>query len=188
MRVKMSDQLKVDSSYQKALNGLLRIHQLFVAGKRKSDEVKRLRDELDEPFLDLTSEENRVLEGLSADLFDVEKIKENKSEENSPEVEQIICQAIAAREAGRLDESLELLRTAKGYEPFGRISFLRANIWRLKGEDQVAIVFAKHALDLNPESKQLRTTYTALLNSTESIALALPMPFASDSRTIKAPL
>lgn len=152
--------------FQKALDGLLRMHHLFVEGKRKSEEVKRLRDELDEPFLNITREQNKVLEGLSIDLFDVEKVKENRptGKTNSDELEELVNRSIAECEAGRFELSLALLRTAKGYEPFARISHLRANVWRKLGEDQVALVFAKHALSLDPISEQLQTSCSELLH------------------------
>lgn len=152
-------------SYQRVLGGLLRMHQLFLEGKRRSEEVDRIRDELDEPYAELTTAHRAEIEGLSRDLFDVEKNRVLVKKPNVPQAERFIDDAIVARDEGRLDLALELLRKIGDYFPFSRIAFLRASVWKKKGNAAVTLLFLKHALDLEPADEQVRMAFNSVLES-----------------------
>src|SRR5580704_12205327 len=97
-------------SYRKVLDGLVRMHQLFVVGERESDEVKQLRDDIDEPYSDLDEEEREAIEGLSTDLLDVETITSEPTLDDIPPAGAKVQEALLAQHAGNYDDALKLLR------------------------------------------------------------------------------
>jgi tetratricopeptide (TPR) repeat protein len=141
-------------SYQKVLDGLLRMHQLFVQGKRKSEEVKQLRNDIDEPYSNLTEQQREEIEGLSTDLFDVEKVLSEPALGRASSAEEKEFWAIAAQREGRFDEALSLFRGCRSSVPFSRISYHRGQIWEQKGQPKVAKVFFDHAVLLNPNNEE----------------------------------
>ena len=141
-------------SYRKVLDGLLRLHELFVAGERESNDVRQLRNDIDEPYTDLTEEEREAIEGLSTDLFDVAKITSEPILEQIPSAEECVQRALSAQHSGNYDEALKLLREGKSSKPFSRISYLRGRSWWGKGEPRVALLFFNHAAQLDPENEK----------------------------------
>ena len=142
--------------YRKVLDGLLRMHELFVAGERKSTELTQLRDNIDEPYLEMTEEERDAIEGLSTDLFDVERITSEPHLDSRPPANEKIQSALSAQHAGHYDEALRILRENKSSEPPSRISYFRGRNWEEKGEPRVALLFFNHAARLDPENEDYR--------------------------------
>jgi tetratricopeptide (TPR) repeat protein len=132
------------------------MHEVFVAGDRTSIELSQLRDGIDEPYLDMTEEERDAIEGLSTDLFDVERINSEPHLESRPPTNEKIQSALAAQHSGRYDESLKILRENKSLEPPSRISYFRGRIWEEKGEPRVALLFFNHAAKLDRENDEYK--------------------------------
>jgi tetratricopeptide (TPR) repeat protein len=132
------------------------MHELFVAGKRLSVEVKELRDLIDEPYAELTEAQTERIEGLSVDLFDVEKITSEPAYQVKPETDPRIIAAVDALHSEQFDKALQILRECKDCPPFGRISYYRARIWELLGEPEIAWVFYEHAGQLNPSNEEYK--------------------------------
>jgi len=142
-------------SYQKVLDGLLRMHELSAAGEQETEEIKQLREAIDEPYSALSAEEREIIEGLSTDLFDVENITSEPVLDHIPPVDPVIAAAIQAQYSGKYDEALNLLRESKA-KPASRIAFFRGRIWSEKREPKVALLFFNHAAKLDPENDEYK--------------------------------
>ncbi len=55
--------------YAESLRGLLRLHELEVAGESESDQAEAVRDSLEGPWRLLTDTEKERITGLSEDLY-----------------------------------------------------------------------------------------------------------------------
>src|SRR5258707_673005 len=93
-------------SYQRVLHGLLCMHELSAAGKQETDEIKQLRDAIDEPYSDLSAEERETIEGLSTDLFDVENISSEPVLDHLPPGDKAMAAALQAQYSGHYDEEI----------------------------------------------------------------------------------
>ncbi len=154
-------------SYRKVLDGLLRMHELFVAGERESNEIRQLRNDIDEPYSDLTEEDREAIEGLSTDLFDVEKIASEPILDHLPQADEKVQKALLAQHSGHYDEALRLLRESKSSKPFSRISYFRGRNWEGKGEPRVALLFFNHAVRLDPENEEYKSSASRLRSLSE---------------------
>jgi len=162
----MAERMSDSSSYQKVHDGLLRMHQLFVDGKRNSVEVKAIRDATDEPWNELSEEDRRSIQGLSQDLYELEGVKPKTPGTVSPlDLEMRVVEAVKARDEGQSDRALELLRTCHAYTPMSRVSYLRGSIWLLKKDLKTAVVFFKHAVDQDPTNDYLRSAWLHCLKT-----------------------
>lgn len=150
-------------SYHKVLDGLLRMHELSVAGEQETDEIKQLRDAIDEPYSDLSAEERETIEGLSTDLFDVENILSEPKLDHVPPGDHALAAAMQAQNSGKYDEALKLLRESKS-QPASRIAFFRGRNWIGKGEPKVALLFFNHAAKLEPENDEYKAQAFDSLN------------------------
>ena len=142
-------------SYQKVLNGLLRMHELAAGGEQETDEIKQLRDAIDGPYSDLSAEERETIEGLSTDLFDVENITSEPKLDHLPPCDHAMAAALQAQNSGRYDDALKLLRDSKS-KPASRIAFFRGRNWIGKGEPKVALLFFNHAARLDPQNEEFK--------------------------------
>ncbi len=131
----MAETTQDNRSFQKVLHGLLRMHELSAAGEQETDEIKQLRDAIDEPYSDLSSEERETIEGLSTDLFDVENITSEPVPDLVPPGDNAMAAAFQARHSGRYDDARKLLRKSKS-KPTSRISFFRGLNWRERRRTQ----------------------------------------------------
>jgi tetratricopeptide (TPR) repeat protein len=163
----MTETTQDKRSYQKVLDGLLRMHELSVAGERETDAIKQLRDAMDEPYSDLSAEERETIEGLSTDLFDVENITSEPVLDHMPPGDRAMTAAVQAQSSGKYDEALKLLRESKA-KPASRIAFFRGRNWSEKGEPKVALLFFNHAARLDPRNDEYKA------QALESHILAYP--------------
>jgi len=145
----MAETTQDNLSYQKVLDGLLRMHELSADGEPETDEIKQLRDAIDEPYSDLSAEERETIEGLSTDLFDVENITSEPVLDHVPPADNAMAASLQAQYSGQYDEALKLLRQSKS-KPASRISYFRGRNWSEKCEPKVALLFFNHAAKLDP--------------------------------------
>jgi tetratricopeptide (TPR) repeat protein len=146
----MVETTEVNPSYRKVLDGLLRMHELSAAGEQETDEIKQLRDAIDEPYSDLSADERETIEGLSTDLFDVEKIISEPASDYRA-MDGSVMAALRAQYSGHYDKALKLLRESES-KPISRMSFFRGRNWSEKGEPKVALLFFNHAAKLDPRN------------------------------------
>jgi hypothetical protein len=142
-------------SYQKVLDGLLRLHERAAAGGQETEEKKQLRDAIDGPYSDLSADQQEAIEGLSTDLFDVENITSEPALDRVPPGDEALAAALQAQQSGHHDRALNLLRESKS-KPASRIAFFRGRNWIAKGEPKVALLFFNHAAKLDARNDEYR--------------------------------
>jgi uncharacterized protein (DUF433 family) len=91
------------------------------AGARETEEVKQRPDAIDEPYSDLSAKERETIEGLSTDLFDVERITSQPALDRIPSGDDALAAVLQAQHSGHHEEALKLLRESKS-KPASRIS------------------------------------------------------------------
>jgi hypothetical protein len=155
-----------NSNYRIVHDAVLRMHQLFREGKRKSEEVSAIRDATDEPWNELSDEKRKTIQGLSQDLYEMQgATRKTPVAASTLELERKVSEAVQAKEEGQLDRALELLRECQGYSLAYRVSYLRGSIWLLKKDPKIAIVFFKHALDQDPGNEVVRSAWLNCLKT-----------------------
>jgi len=147
----MNETTQGNLSYRKVLDELLRMHELSVAGEHETDEIKKSRDAIDEPYSDMSADEREAIEGLSTDLLDVENITSEPVLDYIPPGDEAMVKALQAQRSCRYDDALKLLRESKS-KPASRLSFFRGRNWIEKREPRVALLFFNHAANLDAEN------------------------------------
>ena len=135
----------ISQNYRQVLEGYLRLHQLTVAGRDESPEADAVRDSLDLPWRLLTEADREQVQGLSADLFEINDPIEAAHLEMSPEAQHHLAEAVEAKQRGEWDRALALLRRWKKHLTPAILSKLRAEIWSAAGHPDVGAVFLEHA-------------------------------------------
>ncbi len=133
------------SEYQVLLKTL---HDLMAEGKGDSDEAEAVRDKLDELWPRLTEEEVDFLRGLSSDLYML-----TSNEIYSPYAgtqAQLRADLQAAYVSHDYHARLRLLRKSPTFlTPYG-LAFLRARAYEELDHLDIALLFMRHAVNLNP--------------------------------------
>lgn len=136
-------------AYRLVHDGILDLHELFFLDKQRSEEADAIRDEMDEPWLEISDQQQRLLSGLSMDLNDIKQVAEPEKAVG-PMAGPKIMKALEHQHDGRFAEALELLRDSKDSKPFSRISYYRGRNWEGLNEPRTALLFFKHACQLAP--------------------------------------
>jgi hypothetical protein len=150
-------------SYEATMSGLLRLHQLSIAGLEESEEANRVREFMCEPWEDLSKVEKERFTGLSKDLYEISDDTGQPPIPIDPlQTQAKLLEIFEARERGDWDTSLELLREWGKHISPSLVSYLRGTIWRYFGEPLTAVVFFEHACHLEPHNEKYQA---ALLGS-----------------------
>ena len=165
--------MMIGTNYETVRDGLLEMHRLFLAGKKKSPEVEAIRNAADEPWVELTEEEQEVMTGLSIDLYEIEGVKRKSSGLTAAQASTMIHDAYLAREAGEFDKALTLLRDCQEFSSDARGAYIRGTIWQRSGDPKVAVVFFKRAVDLDSTNSNFRAIWLHQLKSVDPIAAAV---------------
>jgi tetratricopeptide (TPR) repeat protein len=166
MNHRMSTASNHSSSYRQVQNGLLRMHELFLAGMQNSSDAEAVRDATDEPWNELSDDERENIQGLSQDLYEVEGVDSKTTIHLSPlELEQKVVDAIKARDDGQLERALAILRQCNSYKPASKISYIRGTIWSKKNESKTAALFFQHAVSQEPTDEYLRLAWLSSLKT-----------------------
>ena len=141
-------------SYQKYKELLLKLHDLVAQDKDQTDEADIIRDAMDAPGTRLTDEEHERIKGLSADLYMLvgEEIKE-RSPLSEKEIRDVLARQFKANDS---DGILESLRKYNYESQDEHLACIRAICWEALGDFDVALLFARHALKLNPSDPYYR--------------------------------
>lgn len=151
-----NDQVRDSHAFAKVRDGLLDLHELFLVGHGSSEKAKAIRDAADEPWFDLSDEQQETLNGLTRDLLDAQEVTSEPELESIPPVEPGVLEAVMLQHDGRYSEALELLRQHRSSKPFSRISFFRGRCWEELNEPRVALMFFNHAHKLAPTNEEYR--------------------------------
>src|SRR5438128_1578419 len=127
-------------SYMQSIRGLHRLHELFVAGKSEDPDADAVRDSLERPWNCLSEAEQNRITGLSEDLYSIGEPPGEVLPMN-PLVQRKLVEAYEARQAGKWDRALELLRRWGRYLEPPLLSYLRGSIWDEAGDHATAVLF-----------------------------------------------
>lgn len=119
---------------------LLGLHELFVRGQDQGPEASTIRDAMERPWYDMTDDEQRHVEQLSADLYTIgERIVEPR-----PQAERCASfeRAIADHD---WDAVLVLLQEHPGLASPAERARLRGEAWRALGVPEAARAFFEDA-------------------------------------------
>lgn len=155
------------ANYDMVRDGLLAMHRLFVKGEKNTPEVKAIRDATDEPWTDLTEEEQEAIQGLSIDLYQIEGVKQADTGLAQQEAAEKMQDAYFARDACEYDRALALLRECQAYSSDAGGNYLRGTVWQRKGDPKAASVFMRRAVDLAPANSNFRAVWLHLLKEAD---------------------
>jgi hypothetical protein len=146
-----SSELLGSPSFQVVAKGLVALRRLIKQGKDESPEAEHLRDALDAPLLALSRTEKERAKLLSEDLYSIsEPPAAINGGELSPQAQQLLDEALKARQNREWDRALALLRRARESIGPARLSYLRGSIWLEAGVPEVAAEFFGHASESDP--------------------------------------
>ncbi len=157
-------QLAMSSSYLAAVRGLRELHQLTTAGRLDSPEADAVRDATDAPWNSLTEEEKKRIGGLSEDLYSITGAAQTATKDVNPQAHARLVDILQARQRGEWDRALELLRRWGAYIEPSLLSYQRGVTWLHAGDKATAVIFLKHASDLNPDHEAYLIMYLNTLN------------------------
>src|SRR6185312_16924142 len=110
--------------YIQTIRGLHQIHALTLAGQDDSPEADAIRDRLDRPWYDLSEIEKQRIKGLSEDLYSISDPSQELLPSN-PQVQRKLIEISEAKQIGKWDQALELLRRWSRYIDPALLAFLR---------------------------------------------------------------
>lgn len=135
--------------------GLLReLHLLTIEGRDESEGADQIREAMEAPWRQLSSEERTRLEGLSADLYSIGETITSPaipSDRGAVEFEQ----AVLSRD---WDKALELLRRQRVLQP-ANVAALRGVVWTELGHAEIAALFFAEAYRLGPLNTDFKANY-----------------------------
>jgi tetratricopeptide (TPR) repeat protein len=156
-------------SYLQSIQGLLRLHELTVSGNEDSSEAEAIRDSLERPWIGLSATEQKRITGLSEDLYSISNPRGNPPPAN-PQAQRKLLEASQALESGDWDGALDLLRRWGKFLDAAILSFLRGTIWRDAGDNETAVLFYRHAVQLDPSEVSFAVMYLSTLDKTDPVA------------------
>lgn len=130
----------IDAAYERYAACVRALHRLFVDGKGDGDEADALRDRMDEPWEALTSEQQALASGLTADL---NWIRREPARPREPR-EAVLAELEAARKHEDWRAALEILRRAAPYLPRPAVAYRRGVAWEALGDPESARLFFEH--------------------------------------------
>ncbi len=136
-----------------AFVGLLRrLHFLMAGGKGNTDEADAVRDEMDDPWYDMSTVEQERSRRLSADLYTLGQNPEAPTGHDDTAVNSL--RAAIRRAWGTTDWEgiLDLLRGSPGVLPPHAEAFLRGWAWNQMGDAESAALFFQRAAELDPDN------------------------------------
>ena len=142
---------------------LTKLHRFIAAGMGDSDEAEAVREEMDAPWLKLSSQENMRLNGLSADLY---ALQNNEIyEPYTGTREQLRADLNAAWGRGGYETTLALLRKGTPFLTPDRAAYLRGRSYAGLGHPDVGLLFLRDAAGRDPERAAYRVAVLDLLLS-----------------------
>jgi tetratricopeptide (TPR) repeat protein len=159
-------------SYLESIRGLHRLHALTLEGRNDSPEADAIRDGLEQPWYDLSESEQARIGGLSEDLYSISDPPQEPLPSN-PQVQRKLIEAAEARQVGKWDQALELLRRWSRYIDPSLLSGMRGTLWQDAGDDATAALFYQHAARMDPTNTRHHYLYlSAIEKSDPDLALS----------------
>ncbi len=180
-----------ESHYLDSIRGLLKLHELEVAGAAESDEADAVRAALEGPWRLMTDLQRKRITGLSEDLYSITQPPEPRP--MSPAAQRGLADALEARQAGEWDTALERIRSWEAHIDPALAAYVRGSIWMEAGDPPTAMVFFRHAADLATDNPHYASLYLHTLHAVHprqanerAEAILLQQPPAAPSLIVKA--
>ena len=151
------------SVFERVRDGLLDLHELFLEGKGSSEKAKAIRNATDEPWLNLSDEQQDIFNGLAQDLLDAQEVKSEPELPSIPPADPGVLEAAMLQHNGRYFEALARLRENRSSKPFSLLSFFRGRCWEGLDEPRVALMFFNHAHKLAPKHEEFEAAALGVL-------------------------
>jgi hypothetical protein len=119
---------------------LLDLHELFLRGEAQGPEANAVRDTMERPWYDMTDDQQRRVEQLSADLYTIGERTEG--EPPGDDLRTSFDDAIGAED---WENVLTLLQEHPGLALPAKRSRLRAQAWEALGVPEAAAAFSEDA-------------------------------------------
>ena len=151
----ISTQLECSDACRRYVDLLRRLHRLFVGGRGDSQEADELRDAMDGPWDELTTEQREIVSGLAADLNSIRRGVPASAvawQGTLAENERALSRSY---QAGNWHDVLKYLRRLVAFRRPALVAYLRGRAWSNWLDDDTAILFFEHALSLEPDNKTI---------------------------------
>jgi hypothetical protein len=155
------------AAFVESVRLLLELQTLFTGGLDESLEADAVRDAMDQPWYDMTDDEQGLLRQLSADLYTIG----DRSFEARPS-DDLWTALGRARAAGDWTTVLALLQEHPGLAPPAERARLRGEAWATLGVLEAAVLFMQDALCAAsppaPPHDEMRSRFPRLLRVAEA--------------------
>jgi hypothetical protein len=139
-------------SFIEAETLLRQLHSLTAAGAGDSEAADQVRDAMDKPWRQLSREEVARLDGLSADLYQVEDDEPvDGADLGGRTPETFAAELATAIRLQQWEVMLSLLRQRPPDSPPERVALQRAFAYRNLGHLDAALLFMEYAARIKPD-------------------------------------
>lgn len=148
--------------FSKSVELLRELHILTLQGEDESEAADQIREAMEAPWRQLSSEQKARLEGLSVDLYSIGETFTSPavpSDGGAAEIEQ----AIFSKD---WDKALQILRFQRGLRP-ADVAALRGVAWTELGHPEIAALFFAEAYRLDPRNVDFKANYLRSLVHSE---------------------
>ena len=139
------DARSFSSAFHRSVALLLKLHRVMTTGDPDGGDADAIREAMEHPWYAMSSYEQQLVRGLSADLYSI-----GEDREVPPDVRSDLVQAsMDALKNGHCEELLQILRNNQNSLPPDSVAFLRGMAWSLFGQYEVAVEFFEEAAQLS---------------------------------------
>jgi len=158
--------LTLSPSYLATVRGAHALHLLIGEGKDDSPEADAIRDASDGPWEALSETERDRARWVAEDLYSIYE-EPAALQQMTREAQSGLNAAYEAKQKGKWDEALALLREWRAYVDPALVSYLRGSIWYDAGDRATAALFFQHAYKLDPDNPSYAAMFLSSLGSAE---------------------
>lgn len=154
---------------ERAIDGLLRLHDLTAANEDETPQAEVVRSLLEESWASLSETERRQVTGLSKDLYSITDPVAVPLPEN-PQSRKRLNEATVSLTSGDWEGALDLLRRWSRYVQPAELAYRRGRLWQQARYYAVAAVFFQHASEIDPSNGNYAGVYLHMLEKSDPAA------------------
>src|SRR5947209_14170153 len=157
------------AAFRESVQLLMDLHELMKGGKVESIDADRIREAMEQPWYAMSEDEQRLVRGISADLYEIDE----PPIENAAKEEAIVGPILSALKNDRWVEALKLVREHQSRLPSAVASFWRGLGYAGLGLYGVSSEFFAHAVKLHSQEPLFWTLWMDSLMSSGRVTEAL---------------
>ena len=139
---------------------LFELHKAISEGWDESEKGETLRERMDEPGSQLSSDEIASVNGIAADFYSLTDPPSSATPAMSANTWTALQSVFQPQYSSVFHKAFALLREHAGSIPPASLAYLRGKLWTEVGENRIAAAFLERASDLDPHNTNFR--YRAL--------------------------